>query len=168
MLTTRQAAERLGVPASTLKAWLASLPIDAPTDSHGRRRLDPDALAVLERVKALRGEGMGYQTIRRAIRADNPGPSADELVTDRGQATDNPGPSAVGQEAIMAAMLEQVSAVIRAETGLSEKFAAAARQVGRLEAENNMLREQLSAAQDRIRLLEAPAPRPWWKILRGQ
>jgi len=168
MLTTREAAERLGVPPSTLKTWLSSLPIEAPTDSHGRRRLDPDALAVLEQVKAMREDGQGYQTIRRVIRADGPGLAADGPGLDGGPTGDNRGPASFGQEAMMAAMLEQVSAVIRAETGLSEKFAAAARQVGRLEAENSMLREQIAAAQEKIHLLEAPPARPWWKRLTGR
>lgn len=174
-LTTKEAAERLGIPVTTLKTWLSQLPIPQDMDSRGRRRLTDDAIAVLETVKHLRDEDRGYQTIRRLIRPETDGgssetgqgPTSDEYETDVG-------PSPVST----AAIVEAVTAAIATQTDLAEKYARAAHQIGNLEAKVQakderiaQLADELAEARQRIALLEAPketpAPRPWWKWWQG-
>lgn len=160
-LTTSEAAERLGVPKTTLSTWLGQLPIPYETDSRGRRRLDDEALALLETVKTLRGDDCGYQTIRRRI-----GPLTEP---DQVEAECNPAATETQPEQAPAldtdAFMAQVVAAVSAQTELAERYARVAHQVGRLEADNDHLRAQLAELKDKVAQLEAPTPaRPWWKL----
>lgn len=79
-LTPTEAAERLGVPPTTLVTWLHELPIPQSRDSGGLARLDEEALAVLEAVRGMRAYDLGFQTIRRHLETldgtDEPAPAA--------------------------------------------------------------------------------------------
>ena len=162
-LTTTEAADRLGVPKTTLHTWLQQLPIPHDTDSRGRKRLDGHALDVLETVKSLRGEDCGYQTIRRRI-----GP-----LTERDETHTEGAPDTDGMQSERApdidpdALLAQVVEAIAGQTDLAEKYARAAHQIGTLEErtrglelERDRLAGELAAARA---LLAAPKPAPWWK-----
>lgn len=174
-LTTGEAAKRLQIAKSTLKDWLEVLPISTVTDSRGRRRLDLEALAVLETVKDLRGKNCGYQTIRRRIvslEIEPPERAGQQPVNgwgepDKGRMAADSEPKQIEVDAL----ISQVIAAIRTETEQSEKYARAAHQIGKLESENEYLRAQLAErdaqlidAKKKMELLEAPKPRPWWRI----
>lgn len=162
-LTTSEAAERLGIPKTTLSTWLGQLPIPHDTDSRGRRRLDDEALALLETVKTLRGDDCGYQTIRRRI---GPLTEPDQVEAESNPTTNETQPEqapTLDTDAFMA----QVVAAVSAQTDLAERYARVAHQVGRLEADNDHLRAQLAELKDKVAQLEAPSPtpaRPWWKL----
>ena len=171
-LTTSEAAERLGVPKTTLHTWLNTLPIPSETDSRGRKRLDANALAVLEAVKELRGEDCGYQTIRRRIgtQAGHDGTEPEHVPNVNGTQPDRA--PAVDQDGFLAQVVE----VVANQTDLAERYARAAHQIGTLEERTRGLeldRDRLAgelaevkAERDQARaLLAAPAPaRPWWKV----
>ena len=160
-LTTTEAAKQLGVPPTTLKTWLTNLPIPASTDSRGRRRLDQEALEVLEMVKSLRDEDCGYQTIRRRI---EPTTDANPSVTDSEPAADGP-ESASSPSLDTSALVAQVIEAIRSENDLAEKYARVAHRVGELEATLRERERELVEAREKIALLEAPKPtRPWWRL----
>ena len=159
-LTTTEAAKQLGVPPTTLKTWLTSLPIPASTDSRGRRRIDQEALEVLEMVKSLRDEDCGYQTIRRRI---EPQTDTSSSVTDGSPTTDNSEP-APSSSMDTTALVAQVIEAIRSENDLAEKYARAAHRMGELEATLRERERELAEAREKIALLEAPKPtRPWWR-----
>lgn len=169
-LTTSEAAERLGVPKTTLHTWLNTLPIPSETDSRGRKRLDANALAVLEAVKELRGEDCGYQTIRRRIGTltEHDGTEPERVPNVNG-AQPEPAPAAD-----RGAFLAQVVEVVANQTDLAERYARAAHQIGTLEERTRGLeleRDRLAgelaevkAERDQARALLAAPARPWWKF----
>lgn len=168
-LTTGEAAKHLQIPQSTLKMWLSELPIQTTTDSRGRRRLNDDALAVLETVKDLRTHDFGLQTIRRrivsgggSVQLGDSQELGNELKNPHGDTGSSQPADNQELEGSSNALIAQVVAAIRSENEMSEKYARAAHQIGKLESENDFLRVQLAEAQKRIELLEAPKPRPWW------
>lgn len=173
-LTTGEAAKRLQVAKSTLKDWLDELPIPTETDSRGRRRLDLEALAVLETVKDLRNQNHGLATIRRRIvsveieqpDSDGQQPGDGWNEPDKSRTTADQEPNRIDAEALVS----QVIAAIRVETEQSEKYARAAHRIGELEERCRSLEEQLTQRdrqltefRQKIELLEAPK-RPWWRF----
>ena len=57
ILSTRQAAERLGVPFSTLRQWIATVPIRLDRDVTGNFLIDAAALETLATVRDMRAAG---------------------------------------------------------------------------------------------------------------
>ena len=172
-LTTGEAAERLGVPQTTLKNWINHLAIPTSTDSRGRRRIHDDVLPVLEAVKDMRGEDCGYQTIRRRI-----GPLTDgqPSLTVGGQLPTDTRPPGDGQQATEAlnipsdALVSQIVTAIQENNDLAEKYARATYEIGELRERVKGRDEKLAELQGRleeqarkIELLEAPK-RPWWRF----
>lgn len=158
-LTTGEAAKHLKVPQSTLKFWLSELPIMTLTDGRGRRRLNPDALAVLETVKDMRDKDHGLQTIRRRIvstEVNKQLADGQELVTeaDNGESTDSQELISNPNQAIMPLM-----AAIRAQTELADKFAAANHRIGELEERCRHLEAQLVETR-----AISSAAKPWWRF----
>lgn len=151
-LTTTEAAKHLSIPVSTIKTWLSQLPITASTDSRGKRRIDADALQVLEEVKRLRADDCGYATIRRVISSE---PISSSTTSDE------PNAQTVTSST---ALISEIISALRAENELSEKYAKATYTIGQLEERVSGLTAQLGEAKSRIILLEAPSPRPWWRF----
>lgn len=171
-VTTSQAAERLDVPLSTLKAWLERIDLPLPVDSRGRRLLDDEALEVLRTVRALRDRDLGYDTIRRKLVEDGV-PVGGPL----------PGPAAAGIDG--AALADQVKAAVHQALGeqtfLAQAYAEASREIGRLEERVAALQGALAARDVELRLLarelaeargdehtsvveSEPSARPAWKF----
>lgn len=151
-LTTTEAAERIGIPVSTLKTWLERLDVELPTDRRGRRLLDEKAIGVIETIKALRDEDHGYHTIRRIIgpadlvggRDASADPKREEAQTNQGEAT----------TVDTAAIVEAVTQAIGAQTDLAERFGRVAYELGEaratikaLEMERDRLNEELVASK---------------------
>lgn len=143
LLSATQAAERMGVPKTTVVGWLRSLPIPATTDSRGRYRLGPDALETLERIQNLRGDGAGFDTIRTALtNADN---HQDANATHQTSAND-----------------VSLAELLRAER---ERSAALADRVAELSALAAAHQTRAQILADRVALLEANTQRtPWWQF----
>lgn len=171
-LTTSEAAEHLGVPVGTLKGWLGKIPLPTSVDSAGRRRIGPEALELLERIRTLRlEEGRGMDTIRRRL-----GPAAAEssrgLEQDVSSSTGNEAETSFGRVGVSAEELtrtisEAVFSAVNEQGGLAEKYARATYTIGQLEERVAGLAAQLSEAKEKIALLEAPKSepkRPWWKL----
>lgn len=180
-LTTTEAAERIGVPVGTLKGWLGKIPVPVTIDSAGKRRIGPEALEVLERIKALRlDEGRGMETIRRRLvpAASEPKPGLTPDTSSATAAEAEPSPGRVGASAddVARVVTDAVAQAIEKQTGLAEKYARATYTIGQLEERTATLQAQLAEARDRIALLEAPKPepeaeptpaklnRPWWAL----
>ncbi len=143
-VTTSQAAERLDVPLSTLKAWLERIDLPLPMDSRGRRLLDDEALEVLRTVRALRDRDLGYDTIRRKLFEDGVpvgGPAAASSAT-----------SFDG-----AAIADQVKAAVHQALGeqtyLAQAYGEATREIGRLEERLAALQGALAAKDVELRML---------------
>lgn len=143
-VTTSQAADRLDVPLSTLKAWLERLELPLPVDSRGRRLLDDEALEVLRTVRALRERDLGYDTIRR------------KLVQD-GVPVGAPPATAAGPSLDGAALADQVKAAVHQALGeqtfLAQAYAEATREIGRLEERVAALQGTLAAKDVELRML---------------
>lgn len=160
-LTAAKAAEALGVHVNTIKNWLGQLPIPVEKDSAGRWRFDDRAFEVLQAIKELRDEDRTFDTIRRRI--DSGELSEPQDTTSEATAPHNPSMA----ETLAAAITPQLVEALSAQTALAEKYAHAAHQIGKLEAENEYLRNQVAELRDKVALLEAPKPepqRPWWKL----
>ena len=142
-VTTSQAAERLDVPLSTLKAWLERLDLPLPVDSRGRRLLDDGALDVLRTVRALRDRDLGYDTIRR------------KLVEDGVPVGVPAGPTGPAPDAseIAAQVMAAVHQAMGEHTFIAQAYAEATREIGRLEEKVAALQGTLAAKDLELRML---------------
>lgn len=174
--TTTEAANKLGVPKSTLHTWLNQLPIPHETDSRGRKLFDAEALAVLEAVKSLRDEDHGYQTIRRKIGGvrepvrDGTGHEPDAGQGERD--AHETAPHGLHSDHLADALVPRLVEALTAQNDLGERYAKATYQIGKLEADVGHQREraeraerELAEARQQLAQLTAPTPaRPWWKF----
>jgi DNA-binding transcriptional MerR regulator len=140
LLSAAQAADRLGVPKTTVVSWLRALPIEADTDSRGRYRLDSKALATLERIQALRGDGAGFETIREAIA---PGSARSESKSDTS----------------MPDLLTLLISERERSAALSERVAELSALAAAHQARASVLSEQI------LRLESGCQTRPWWQSI---
>ena len=161
VMTAAKVAEALGVHVNTIKNWLGQLPIPVEKDSAGRWRFDERAFEVLQTIKGLRDEDRTFDTIRRRIDSGELSGPQDTAS----EATAPPNPSMA--ETLAAAITPQLVEALSAQTALAEKYAHAAHQIGKLEAENEYLRGQVAELRDKVAMLEAPKTepqRPWWRL----
>lgn len=142
-VTTSQAAERLDVPLSTLKAWLERLDLPLPVDSRGRRLLDDHALNVLRTVRALRDRDLGYDTIRRKLVEDG------VPVRAAANASNTGADPAVFADQVMAAIHQALGE----QTFLAQAYAEATREIGRLEEKVATLQGTLAGKDMELRML---------------
>lgn len=146
-LSSLQAAEHVGVSPSTIKNWAVRLPVPSFMDPDGTRRFPPEALAVLETVKQLRGDERSYATIRRIIEPTSGGPVPPTGPID-------------------------VMAVVRPLwNSLQNELSTSARRISRLEARVDLLASEklaLEAERDAIEVrlsrLEAGKPFKRWTL----
>ncbi len=272
-MSTPEASKALGIPVHVITYWLGQIPYPAEQDDQGQWRLTPEAMAVLETVRDLKGENRSMETIRRHVRelqdvpppplpaAKLPTPARTQVAVEAksepprpaapraprpadgmpqnaqrpaegpprppaqaprkggppqaqaqaprpgqpapagppaqaappavsGPPARQPGPPpaqvaqspvpVMGTHDLASHVARAVSEAVRQETMLAQRYAHAAHQIGKLEAENEHLRTMLNAAQTkhtreaddarcRIAELEAkPAPKPktpWWAWL---
>jgi DNA-binding transcriptional MerR regulator len=148
-LSTKEAAERIGVNPNTLKSWIKTLPINPERDGAGNYRFNERALEVLEAIKGLRLDKRTNETIRRYITTDHP------EVTQQ---------SPLDEQRITQVITDSITQAIAIQTDLSEKYARAAHRIGELEATLREREAPLAEAREKILLLEAPKVRPWWKL----
>lgn len=176
-LSTAEAAQALGVHVNTVKHWIGQVQIPAEKDNAGRWRFSPEALEVLQAIKELRGQDRSFETIRRRIdkrplgdrQAGEQPELSDRLAGDKQPPSLDPHALA---ETLTTAITPQIVDALASQTSLAEKYAKAAHQIGRLEAEVEYLKTRLGEAReengqlaDKVRLLEAPkSQRPWWRL----
>lgn len=77
---------------------------------------------------------------------------------------DKPVDGAEIAEAISENLAPQVVLAIREQTELAEKYARAAHQIGKLEAENAALMRQLEERDQKLLVAAVAAGKPWWKF----
>lgn len=187
-ITPTEAAERLGVPPTTLVTWLDELPIPRKRDDGGLAWLDEDALAVLEAVRGMRAYDLGFQTIRRHLEtldAGEPAPEAQDTleltVSAAAPATVEPPVAVIDPTAIADAVARALGPVLGTLAELQgaqgRELQAQARLIGQLEADNAFVRRdrdriagELVDARRRVAYLEAHVemlqarPRAWWRF----
>lgn len=166
-------AKRLGIGVTTLKTWSEKVGIGTKTSSGVWVYTEKD-VELLEVVRSFRGDDRGFDTITRRIRAESTD-SARRPTDDDGRQP------AMSPEQIKTVVIEAIAS----QTDLSEKYARAAHQIGKLEADNEHLRTQLSDARQRLTTADADAAenerlraqlaerdaelaklkekRPWWR-----
>ena len=158
-LTTSAVAEKLDVPASTIKRWSEQFPVNAYKDDRGRMRFKPDSVRVLEIIKSLRDEDRGPATITRLVSSEwaaigpETGPSSIPV-----QSQTEPGSSQPTAAPSMDAgsLVEQITAAvtmaIRTDNELAEKYARATFEIGTLQERVAQLQEReqrlLTSGQD--------------------
>jgi DNA-binding transcriptional MerR regulator len=151
MYRPKEAADRLGIAAVTLRAWsneFASFLSDAARKTitgrgqAAQRRYTDNDIAILQRAKRLLGSGATYDEARRRL-ADDPD-LASEIA---------PEPAAL-------ATIEQATAILASlqtsyETALQAKDEALSQQQAHIES----LKEQIAQQQAELERLRLP----WWK-----
>lgn len=77
-LTGQEAASHLGIHPNTLAQWETQLGLKVEMGSNRRKRYTPEIVALLEQVKAFRGDDAGFNTIRRRLDIAPPGDSHED------------------------------------------------------------------------------------------
>lgn len=180
-LTTAAAAEKLGVPITTLKGWLSQVPVPADRDAQGRRRFPSQALEVLAAVRDLREDGRTFETIRRRIptveRPTTDGPETDAAehqadarpAADDSQTDARPTADARALTPVLdtSAIIEAVTAAISSQTDMAERFGKVAYELGEAKATIRALeadRDRLAGELAEARAAAARPARAWWKV----
>jgi DNA-binding transcriptional MerR regulator len=147
-------AAKLGVSITTIKTWSERVGIGRKNSS-GVWVYSENDLQILETVQALRGEDKGFETITRRLQKEAP-------EAESSPPGGNFPPPAPSLENFRSMIVE----TLRTDNDLAEKYARAAHQIGRLEAENEGLQRQLEESRTRMALIEEPSTlhRPWWKF----
>lgn len=181
-LTTRQAAEALGISARTLRQWLRTIPLSVTQDEGGEYRLTRSDLERLSLIRAWRASGKSLRELRERVldhrarkveaerAAERPAPSlapvdsTSELNTESGEPDAVPvdsqlepraGSVAHDIQTLVQALVPAVTSAIREDMQRAERFAQLAHRVGELEA---TLRERdRELGETRLRLAEAPS-----------
>ncbi len=178
-LTTRQAADELGITPRTLRQWLRAIPISVEQDSGGEYRLTRSDLARLSLIRDWRASGKSLRELRERIlqyRAqknptipqDEPVPTADapeavQVQSLQVQSLVEPRPGTPGHDVqvLIAALVPAVTSAIQEDSRRAERFAQLAHRVGELEAtlrerdrELGETREQLAERPTITRVLE--------------
>jgi chromosome segregation ATPase len=167
-MTLAEAAAAVEVPESTLKRWLQSMPgLATRKDGRGAWRFNAGAVEAIKRVKALRDSDRAIDSIRvilGPLAGDIPEVSAQQSTTERSMsetqsmaeaesaertagervASDERAASDLDLAYLVATLRQELTeataAAVAEQTDLAEKYARAAHQIGKLEA-------QLEAAQ---------------------
>jgi DNA-binding transcriptional MerR regulator len=163
ILSTRQAAERLGVPFSTLRQWIATVPIRLDRDVTGSFLIDTAALDTLAMVRDMRAAGRTLREVRDHVNGQVTQQLTAERVSGRSTERDDAASNTVASELIEAllpamkqAILPTVAQAILEDTQRAERFGQLAHRVGELEA---MLRErerELTDVRAQVALLPGP------------
>lgn len=150
--STADAAQKLQLGKSTVNLYIqkAALPV---TPKGGKIKLTADDLLTLEKVKQMRLDDSGWDTIQRHIGTakpqtehGQPEPSHEQLQTESQTPMVHP----------QIAIDEMIERAITKSGGLAEKYAIAARQIGQLESENKYQSDKIAELQGQLALLPAP------------
>lgn|GEM_PF-6335194 len=169
-MSTRQAAEALGVSTRTLKQWLRTIPISVAQDEAGEYVLTRTDLERLSLIRAWRASGKSLRELRERIlehraqkpRGESPAVRApDDVSIEPAAVTIEPerdsrtGFASSEVETLVQALVPAVMSAIREDTQRAERFAQLAHRVGELEA---TLRERDRELGDvRARLAGSPS-----------
>ena len=162
-MTIHEAANRLGVCASTLRTWGEKTGVAGNRTSSGKRLYSDDDLSVLEAVKDLRDQDAGWTTIRKRIGREAPvaiaEPAHAPVLTstplmhepEGGQPAPATAPQGQGhgQEGPNQ-LVSKVIETLNAQSGMAERYARAGYQIGRLEAEVKHLAEERERMAQRL------------------
>lgn len=186
--SVQEVADRLGVGATTIKTWSATLGIDGHRNAAGKRYFTPDQLRVLETVKALRDQDAGMETITRVV-----GQPSDTCRPADGQPSDSrptpdQAPPSVDLLPVVAQLNQTVQEVNRLALLLTQQGQEVERLRGellqserlRIEADGREARQSAevdrlhSETSEQARLiadlraeLATERARPWWRKLIG-
>lgn len=136
-LTIHEAANRLGVCASTLRTWGEKTGVSGTRTGSGKRLYNEDDVACLEAVKSLRDEDAGWMTIRRRIgKEDAIVVSSTPLMAETDATAAGPAPAADNS------LVSKVIETLTQQSGMAERYARAGYQIGRLESEVKHLQDE--------------------------
>lgn len=176
-LTTQAVCEQTGIAKSKIKYWVQALGLNVPKDGNGAWRWTPELVDQLEMVRSLRElEGRTLESVRRVIGdpRDTPEAYREEPVASSTANHGQPMDTSQIAATVSAVLVPQLVEAINTQTDLAQKYATAAHQIGRLEADNEHLRQErdrlTSELAEARALLEAPksaAVRPWWRAMFG-
>jgi DNA-binding transcriptional MerR regulator len=148
-LKLNEAAAQIGAPYSTVRHWADKLGLGQEKDSRGRRVLTADEMAQLETAREMLEAGHGFATIQRRT-GNQPAPQRDEPVTS----------PALDFDALATSLQQAVVQAVAGQVELSEKYARAAHEIGRLEERCQTQAQQLEALRAENERLKA---RRWWR-----
>jgi DNA-binding transcriptional MerR regulator len=153
--STKQAAEAVGVPVSTLKHWVSTLSIPVTRDSSGNYRFTDETIESLKQVHRWRDSGRPLSELEltdgQAVAKTST--NDDQQAPNDSQATDRP--SFNGEE-LVELIESAITRTIMAESGLAGRFAQVAHQAGALEATLRERERELSELRERVAILPAP------------
>jgi DNA-binding transcriptional MerR regulator len=174
-LTTQDVCDQTGIPKTKIKYWVQALNLPVPKDSKGAWRWSPDLVEQILQVQQLRElDGRTLESVRRVI--GEPVDSPEAIHEEYSESTEAvPGEfvdSAEVAEAVAAALMPQMKEALAAQNEMAERYARVAHQVGRLEAENDHLRQERDRLAGELAetkaLLAAPKEeakaKPWWRL----
>ncbi len=169
-MSTRQAAEVLGVSPRTLRQWLRTIPISVAQDEAGEYVVTRSDLERLALIRAWRASGKSLRELRERIlehraqkpRVESPSvPDPEEVSVEPAAVTIEPerdsrtAYATAEVETLVQALVPAVMSAIREDTQRAERFAQLAHRVGELEA---TLRERDREIGDvRARLAGCPS-----------
>ena len=163
VMSTRQAAERLDVPFSTLRQWIATVPIPLTRDAAGNFQITDADLETLATVRDMRASGQTLQQVRERLNQQEPQQRASERSIERGpdreDTASNATVNALLEELIPAmtqALVPTVTRAVLEDTQRAERFGQFAHRVGELEATLRERDRELSEARSQIALLPGP------------
>lgn len=177
-LTSAQLAERLGIHLNTLYGYEKELGIKPRIGSKRRKYFDSEAVAILEAVKDLRDQDLGFATIRRRLNVsvlrehDAEEALQGEHAVEGGSALEgvrgehDVEPSAPREHGV------ELSGVVAMLDKLNTEKDALHRELREKEALLAVFQERNTVLAEKVKLLEAPKPEPveeaprraWWRI----
>lgn len=158
-ITAPIASKHIGIGRTTLKVWSERVGIGRKNSS-GQWFYSEEDLKVLEIVRHLRESENGFDTIIRKIKPETDA-HGERLDADGEPPT---APVGVDVESISKHLIE----TIREQTALSEQYARATYEIGELRERVKNRDEKIAELQAQLAeaqgLLNAPKPRPWWRL----
>lgn len=153
--STKQAAEAVGVPASTLKNWVVTLSIPVGRDLAGNYRFTETDIENLKQVHRHRESGRPLAELEFVGEQakDEPSTNDEQLSTNDSQAIDRP---ALETTELVTIIESVITRTIMNESGLAERFAKVAHQAGALEATLRERERELSELRAHVATLPAP------------
>ena len=142
MANIREVSEQLKIHINTIRQWEKIFDLEIPRDSKNCRIYDESLINIFKQIKAQRDEGKELSGINVSLTSGSYEPNIS--LTLASHEANNQANMSLTEE-----IKNEVLKIITDQTELSEKYAKATYQIGKLEA-------QLYAAEEKIKLLPAP------------
>lgn len=146
LLTIAEIAKRLNIPESTLRSWRDKFTDFIPTTGSGRKkRYKPEAVQVFKTIAELAAEQLTADDIAERLTIE-----FNRFIDIR---SDNSSTTAAG-----------VSVEVYGISKTLQRMSDTLEQLARQQSENQKLRDDLAALEQRIQQLEKPQKAPWYRF----